>query len=181
MSLGLSVASQAIIPDPATSTTPACLRMSPGGGAAPTSPFRLNVTVIGTNGLPIPNTEVRLIIASPTCDAGLFVCPGETYPVVTGMTDGSGQVNMAANFGGCCVGTAVGVIEADPGAVVLRTYNSIGTTDPTRNGAVQLGDFVAFQTAFLSSNPCFDYAGCNDLVQLGDFVAFQNDFLKACP
>jgi hypothetical protein len=88
---------------------------------------------------------------------------------------------MAAGMSGCCTGTAVAVIEADPGAVVLKVYNSIGTTDPTKDHVVALGDFVLFQAAFLSANPCFDYSGCNDLVQLGDFVVFQTDFLKDCP
>ncbi len=176
----LAVASShAIIPDPGASSTPGCLRTSPDG----TLGTGLQVTVIGTNGLPIDSEEVRLILDSAACGALIQACPGQAYPVISGTTDASGQVTLEVFLSGCCISAAVGVLEADPGSVVLNTYGSIASTDADSpyDGLTGLGDFVLFQTAFLTADTCFDFDACNDFVELGDFVIFQNDFLAVCP
>lgn len=172
-----AASSLAIIPDPDASTVPGCLRVSPGGTT-------LQVTVIGTNGLPIQSEEVRLIIDDTVCPVdAILTCADPAGYVITGMTNGAGQVDLEVAMSGCCVAAGVGRIEADPGAVTLEVYGSISSTESAQpfNGTTDLPDFVAFQAAFLTANECFDFAECNTTVNLPDFVGFQADFLASCP
>jgi len=176
-----AASSLAIIPDPDASTVPGCLRVSPGGTT-------LQVTVIGTNGLPIQSQEVRLIIDDTVCPPDAIIsCADPGGYVISGMTNGAGQVDLEVALSGCCIAGGVGRIEADPGAVTLEVYGSISSTDSAPSppdgpdGTTGLPDFVAFQAAFLTANECFDFAECNGTVSLPDFVAFQTDFLATCP
>jgi hypothetical protein len=169
--------SHAIIPDPDASTVPGCLRVSPGGS------LPLQVTVIGTNGLPIAGEEVRLILDDSVCPVdAILSCADPSGYVISGVTNGAGQVDLIVNLSGCCEAAAVGIIEADPGSVALEIYDVIASTDSFGlDGVVAISDFVAFQAAFLGADACYDYANCDGQVQLVDFVAFQADFLAECP
>ena len=77
--------------------------------------------------------------------------------MISGITNASGQVTLDVFLSGCCVSPSVGIIEADPGAVVLNTYDSISSTDSDSpyDGVTGLSDFVLFQTAFLTTNAWF--------------------------
>ena len=166
----------AVVPDPGLSTTPACIRVFPNGS------LNLNGQVIGNNGLPLGNNQVRLIFAA-AC-TGLRICPVSppTQPtVITVTSNATGNFTFTPKVGGCCSATISASIEADPGAVTLRVYNAVGSADNTGDLSVTLGDFVNFQAAFNTAQSCNDIDGsCNGNVTLGDFVVFQALFNTTC-
>ena len=164
--------SMAIVPDPSQSSTPACIRVVPDGS------FPVAVAVVGTDGAALGGDEVRLIF-SAGCTA-LIQCSGGTPIVFSGISSAGGLITFNPDMGGCCSASGAAEIEADPGAVTLASYGSVGSPDADGSGKADIVDFTLFQGAFLSVNACFDYQDCDDTVLLQDFTVFQSKFLVEC-
>lgn len=189
--LALPLTAFAIVPDPSLSNTPPCLRVTVDGS------FAVAGQVIGTNGNPLGNEEVRLVI-SGSC-SNMRLCPDTATPpqfVLTTTSDGTGNFSFAPQAGGCCTASGAAEIHADPGDVtLLPVYNNIGSPDNGGNGTpvsdlvVNLNDFSRFGQAFLSANTCYDYTVtnpasaeyCDGQVKLADFSIFGQKFLDICP
>jgi hypothetical protein len=189
--LALPVTAFAIVPDPTLSDTPPCVRVTPDGSLTVVG------TVIGTDGNPLGNEEVRLIISAACTDVRL--CPDAGTPpqfVITTTGNASGDFSFAPTAGGCCSATAAAEIHADPGDVtLLPSYNNIGSPDNGGDGTsvadllVNLNDFSRFSQAFLGTNACYDYTVtnpaaadyCDGEVLLADFSIFAQRFLTSCP
>ena len=170
--IAIPATSMAIVPDPGLSSTPDCIRVNPDGSVG------VDVSVVGTDGSPLGNEEVRLIFSASCTD--LAECSGMS-PIVLALTSGAaGTVSFAPEMGGCCMASGAAEIEADPGAVTLASYGDVGSADNDGSLDVALDDFVRFQAAFLTTDSCHDLANCDNNVQLPDFVNFQARFLTAC-
>ncbi len=177
----------AVVPDPANSITPQCVRLDPSGA------LTLDGQVRGTDGNPLGGEEVRVIFnggcTALVQDSDLADCSQPT--VLAQTTAGDGTFSFAPAVGGCCAVPSSVTIEADPGAVtLLPVYDSVGSNDNNGSGESNLSDFVNFQTAFLTASDCHDLkAGpdpvndCDGFVSLPDFVVFQSLFLNGteCP
>ena len=166
----------AVVPDPGLSITPACIRVFPNGSQT------IAGQVIGNNGLPLGNNQVRLVFAA-AC-TGLLQCPlpGVQPTVLSTTANGTGNFSFAPQVGGCCAAAISASIEADPGAVTLEVYDAVGSADNDGNLQVSLADFVGFSAAYNQPGTCSDIDGsCNELVSLNDFVAFSAKFNITCP
>jgi hypothetical protein len=168
----------AIVPDADNSITPDCIRVAPDGA------FSIDVTVIGTDLNPLGGEEVRVIF-SASCSDLVDVSAGCAQPtVLSGTTNGAGEISFSPEIGGCCEEAGAVTIEADPGAVtLLPVYDNVGSNDNNSTGDSTLPDFVNFQAAFLADESCNDLDGCDEEVGLADFVVFQANFLTGagCP
>jgi hypothetical protein len=168
----------AIVPDAILSVTPECIRVAPDGA------FPIDVTVIGNDGNPLGGDEVRVIFSASCVDL-VDVSAGCAQPtVLSGITNGAGEISFSPEIGGCCDEAGAVTIEADPGAVTLiPVYDNVGSNDNNSTGDSTLPDFVIFQSNFLANDSCNDLADCNENVGLADFVVFQANFLTGagCP
>ena len=91
------VVSAAIATDPLYSVAPDCLRVAPDGS------IDLDVIVRGTDGMDLPGYEVRLIFFEPAASA-LSWCPGQSHPVISGITDDEARITFNVAAGGCVHG-----------------------------------------------------------------------------
>lgn len=198
----IPAAALANIPSPENSTTPGCIRI------CPESDICQEIEVRDQNDNIMPNTAVRMIF-SATCESMICWCQGQDHPVIELFTDANGMVTFCVDAGGCCVdgypapcdndaaGANTVVIEADPAAVTLNSYDSVGSPDnysipdvgdPWGKGdcAVTLEDFVRFTSIFLTDCACADLhtdnidGSCDEDVDLNDFVVFAQHFLHSC-
>ncbi len=161
-----------VCPDPQAVDAPLCMRFSPDGG------IPLEVTVLGSDGLPLGDATVEMIF-SAACDELVSCETGLPPTVLTALTDASGVVVFSPRLGGTCVTTDAVRIESF--GCDLGRYDSAASADNDGDGQVGLADFVRFQMGFLSADPRFDFADCDDFVSLSDFVEFQRHFLAECP
>jgi len=165
------------------------LRLAPDGS------FELFARIeYGYDCEPIPNTEVRVIF-SASAEEALYWCPGQEHPVITGTTNSDGEVTFNIRAGGCLDLPYAIIVEVDPGAITVDTYDRVGSPDmhsdnPPRvgDGDVDLNDFVVFSSRFLEEDYCADLHDstpplderCDEFVDLDDFVVFMRSFLQGC-
>ncbi len=192
----IPAAAMANIPHAGNSTTP------DGVGVCPGSDYLLTVIVHDQNDNVMPNTPVRVIF-SDVCDGLINWCTGQDHPVIEMNTNGSGVAVFGIDAGGCCMdgfpapcdndagGIGTVVIEADPAAVVLSSYEHVASPDMHSDAGggnpwgagdkdVDLNDFVRFSSIFLTLCGCGDLQGGDGDVDLNDFVSFTAHFLHSC-
>ncbi|MDA0747937.1 MAG: choice-of-anchor D domain-containing protein [bacterium] len=106
------------------------------------------------------------------------VPPGESHIL---------QINIAPGSEGSFAGTlTLSTDDPDRSTVVLTLSGSAAVifADPrvdfNGDGAINLGDFIAFARAFGTANPTFDLNE-NNTVDFGDFVVFARSFGRPLP
>jgi hypothetical protein len=137
--------------------------------------IQVTVTVRNIYGDPLPGKIVdcwAIEVAGPFC-----WCPGESLQTDT--SDINGQCFFYFhNFGGC------GTIQfgAQSETVVFTPSPTIEVRSPDINGdcIVNLTDFIAFASMYLTANPCGDY-NCDGIVNLTVFIVFASHYLHVCP
>jgi hypothetical protein len=173
-----------VVPDETASITPDCVRFALTGDDR--QEFRIIVTVIGTDGLPLGGEQVDVIFDNTNCsDPGEFnPCPSQAYPVVSGTTDPvDADINFRIKLGGCCDSPGAVRIQAYPGPItLLPIYDNTGSPDTDGDEDVDIGDFTFFQQQFLDppGEACTDYIDCDLTTGLGDFVGFQSQYNRPC-
>ncbi len=197
--LAVGIANPDSVPPVEESITPDCLRFCPNGDICQ------DVQVIWEDE-PVAFTDVRMVF-NMTGNDQIYWCPGQVHPVITTTTDADGRCAFRIRAGGCypwagphappqddpgCV-----VIAADPGDIVLNSYEDVGSPDchtdgvapPNGDGDVDLMDFVVFSQMFGSNHHCGDFDDdgtiegdgvCDEDVDLLDFVIFAQHFGHTC-
>jgi hypothetical protein len=129
------------------------------------------ITVRNSSNNPIANASVVVTIA-----ASHFIC-GST--VLTGTTDGAGEVVITLGGGGCSHNVPLsGLVKAQ--GVTIRDFSNVKSPDydgASGDGLVNLTDLVPFSAEFTDAAPneCHDYDNNGDTA-LPDLVIFSLPF-----
>lgn len=146
-----------------------------GGILNPLPNCDFTVTAVNGQGNVIPDAYVEVLFGT---QGNHTFCP---TAVLTGTTDGAGQLVMNIGAGGCTTGALA--IRIRVNNTVIRTWESVKSGDfdgSVSDGSVGLGDFVYFANRYNASAPgCTDFFN-NGLTDLPDFVFFAASYAHAC-
>lgn len=146
-----------------------------GSALNPLPSCDFTVTAVNGQGNVIPDAFVELLFGTP---GNHTFCP---TAVLTGTTNGAGQLVMNVGAGGCTMGASA--IRIRVNNVVIRTFLNVKSADydgSGSNGSVGLGDFVYFAGRYNVGAPgCTDFFN-NGVTDLPDFVLFAASYARAC-
>lgn len=177
LALSCGIAS-ATVPDPANCSVVPCdtydgLITCPYEGTPP-SAIEFTVNVRNADNDPIPNAFVEIWFGVP---GNHCFCASV---VLTGTTDGNGNVDFAIAAGGCTMAVGAAVVRANN--VDIRTYGNSKSPDYTAVSDCQVGlaDLSVFGGAYGGPGPdCHDYDNDN-AVGLADFMIFGQCYGLGC-